>query len=125
MTDRSKLIARCTLCASEFSQDDLDGVNACPVCGHGGLPMPIDADVKVAVNWHELRILGMWAENWAVQHKEKHPEMQRVVGVICGRLHAQHPKRSGLTMTAEMGEVRRAFPDNEVENKLPRRPGGG
>jgi DNA-directed RNA polymerase subunit RPC12/RpoP len=72
MTDRSKLIARCTLCASEFSQDDLDGVNACPVCGHGGLPMPIDADVKVAVNWHELRILGMWAENWAVQHKEKH-----------------------------------------------------
>jgi hypothetical protein len=70
--------------------------------------MLVSDDVTINVNWHELRILAIWAENWAERFKEKDGGgMQRIVNIIAGRLHAQYPEKAALTLTGELGAVRR------------------
>lgn len=106
---------RCTMCGFGVTRgQSRDGLSACPRCGDTGTPMAIADDVEVKVNWHELRILCMWAEQHAASLKDREPTLQRVVNVIAGRLHAQHPERPGLTFTAEFDELRRAYPGAET-----------
>lgn len=109
--------ARCVHCSTEFSRDELASrtVGWCPVCKHKGVPCAIEDDVTVNVNWHELRILGMWAENHAARFKAAEPSMQRTVAIIAGRLHAQHPEKPPLTLSGEIADLRQALPDNKVE----------
>jgi len=102
----SDVTIRCVLCSAEFNDEVIAGVNACPECGTASLPMSVASDVQVTVNWHELRILGMWAENWAV-HIDK-ADCVQVVRAIAGRLQAQHPERSAITMSGELSELRQA-----------------
>lgn len=70
-------------------------------------------DVEIKINWHELRILGIWAENYAASLKEKNPELQRTVAVICGRIQAQHPEmKAPLTMSGELAQLREWAEEN-------------
>lgn len=111
---------RCTDCGLELTEAEAEGLQRCPRCKTQSVPMLVADDVTINVNWHELRILGMWAENYAASIKEQTAERnaregasygdpQRVVNVICGRIHAQHPDRSALTMTGELGELKRGL----------------
>lgn len=103
---------RCTACGFEVTKGASRDLRACPRCGDTSAPMAIADDVEIKVNWHELRVLGIWAEQWASRLDGNE---QRIVNVICGRIHAQHPEKAPLTMSSEIGQVRQEFGDVEVE----------
>lgn len=104
---------RCTICSKEFAEADLPpGVSGCPACGTQSLPCDVAGDVTVKLNWHELRILGIWAENYArsiAAQPEANADSKRapkVVLAITRRLRAQHPKRPPLTLEDEVAQLR-------------------
>jgi DNA-directed RNA polymerase subunit RPC12/RpoP len=115
---KSEPYLRCTNCALELAEDETEGLERCPRCGSQGVPMLVADDVTVEVNWHELRILCMWAENWAAQTKDAtaarneregstYPDPQRTVNIVAGRIHAQFPDKPPLTMTGELGDLKK------------------
>ena len=110
---------RCVRCRSEFSEADTAGHSACPKCGATGSPMAIKQDVTVNVNWHELRILTMWAERWAgaIEKKlgeQEEPDAKLVVTAIARALELQHPTLAPLTLLGELKQVQESYPEVEV-----------
>lgn len=100
---------RCVQCASEFSEHETENANACPACGDKGVPMSISEDVTVKINWHELRILSIWAENWARKIQKDDPRSAGsllTIMSIAGRLQNQHPDKAKLTLFSEVRELR-------------------
>jgi len=113
--DGDPMDMRCGVCGYAFTVRIGHREHPCPECGAPAKDsLRVMDDVQIEANWHELRILGIWAERWAGQHADKEPGMQRTVARICGRIHAQHPDRSGLTLSADLAELRQAFGDVEV-----------
>ena len=100
---------RCTICRSEFTDEQIEGANSCPTCQRQSVPERISEDVTVTINWHELRILGMWAENWAIKNDDA--SMVHTVRVITSLLQQQHPEKSSLTMSGELRDLRHAVED--------------
>lgn len=105
---------RCTLCAAVFTDEQIKGATSCPNCSYRGIPMAIADDVTVDINWHELRILIMWAERWAQRNEDTDPTMEAAVQSIASRIAAQHPDRRSLTFIGEVGELRETFGDVQV-----------
>ncbi len=104
-----KEVMWCTVCGGRFTEDEVKGWG-CPKCGNQGVPCGCDQDVKVEVNWHELRILTIWAEHWARQCKEKADDknsdaMPLVVQAIARRLQGQHPAFTQLTLSGEIAAL--------------------
>ena len=105
----------CTLCGHEIAS--FDGLRACPACGSTAVPCSWADQVDISVNWHELRILVMWAEMWArtggmeVGHR-------RLVGRIARTLRAQHPDRSPLTLAGEVGDLAKEYRVETTDPKL-------
>ena len=109
MSDKT---TRCTACAAEFTDADLEGHSACPTCGNPGVPCAISEDVTVRINWHELRILGIWASNYAggkAFDDERGRHSRRTRQAILARLEAQHPGKAALTMAGEMKSLANAL----------------
>lgn len=104
--------ARCVRC--DYETDDTDGLTACPYCGDDGIPMDPARDTTVRVNWHELRILVMWAMNFAGTTGKSNSEA--AVAAIARRLAHQKPDPSwpGLTMGDDIRELAEAFPSTKV-----------
>lgn len=92
---------RCTTCRAEFSLEDerMKG-RACPVCGAEGIPMLIKDDTTIRINVHELRVLTIWAMNWA-QSVDR--EAQRCVSGIINALRPQVDQP--LTLGEELADV--------------------
>ena len=99
---------RCIECRSEFTMEESSGKNACPKCGSTSLPMRISDDVDLKINWHELRIICIWASNFAT---EKFPDTpaERTLKTVVARLEAQHPEKSALTMDGDVAETARVL----------------
>jgi hypothetical protein len=122
-TDEEPASYRCTRCEYRPTKGEVaKGLRGCPRCGASGSPMADKDDVEIKVNWHELRVLGIWAENHAqVIRDEDSPQLsgvndpQRVVNIICGRLHAQFPDKPALTMSGELAELRQSEGVGDVE----------
>ena len=115
-----KLIARCTSCSNEFSKIDMEGKSACPSCGTKAMPMSISDDVNVKINWHELRILVIWSENWARQMDKDNEDTNDektllAIMTIAERLQKQYPDKTKLTLFSEIRELRK---DYEIESNL-------
>lgn len=110
MTERIE-IQWCTVCGARFTAEEVEGASACPKCGDTGTPCDTKNDVSVVVNWHELRVLGIWAENWA-QHCGKTEANNpsgpplHVVHAITRRLQRQFPDKTPLTLSGEIIQVR-------------------
>lgn len=96
----------CTLCG--FKVDNFEGLTSCPSCSHTGVPCGNENQVTVSVNIQELKVLCMWAENWAHQHKEETPYMPDVIYAIAHRLRQQLPKNIALTMSDEFEQLRKS-----------------
>lgn len=101
MSDKT---VRCTACAAEFTHEELENVSACPTCGTDGVPSLIADDVTVRINWHELRILGIWASNYA-GGKDIPEKLRRTLLAILDRLEAQHPGKTPLTLSRELRQL--------------------
>lgn len=101
----------CTMCGARFTHAEVDGAQACPKCGDAGLPCDPNLDSIVQVNWHELRILGIWAENWA-QHcqrtmpNEKGNARVEVIHAITRRIERQFEGRVPLTLSGEIMQIK-------------------
>ncbi len=94
---------RCTDCRAEFRDADIQGKSACPVCGCRTVPMSIAEDVSLRINWHELRILTIWAESWARHHATAHPEMGVTLRAVVEGLEGQRPE--GYAPLSLVGEI--------------------
>lgn len=113
---------RCTACAAEFSDEELerhtlnvDGPDGatCPKCKSPSVPMSIAQDVTIKINWHELRILTIWASNYA----EKLPAHSKAtLAAILRRLDAQKPndRFAALTLAGEIRALQEAGFDAEL-----------
>lgn len=113
-------IMRCTTCRAEFTRAETADVSCCPTCGATGLPMAIGDDVEISINWHELRILGIWASNWAVAHCDE--GSRKALASVLHSIAVQHPERAThqpLTLAGEIGNLRRAIDGGEVPGVTP------
>jgi hypothetical protein len=102
----------CTHCGVDI--ESWEGLTCCPTCGTTGVPCAYADQHDVSVNLHELRVLCLWAENWAL-HCTRRPNldeaskaihMDEVVYAIAGRLLKQLPAGSALTMAGEFKELK-------------------
>jgi hypothetical protein len=114
MPDSKKI--RCTKCRVELDYDDIpENVNCCPKCGTKGLPCRVEDDVTIRINIHELRILGIWSENYAVSCDNKHLDdpfyesLKETVNIICREIEKQlieQGKPTPLTLSGEMKDLK-------------------
>jgi predicted nucleic acid-binding Zn-ribbon protein len=100
---------RCTICSTEFTDEEILEAIKCPSCGTSSLPCAISEDVLLKINWHELRILTIWAENYAriADAKDKLDEtLLSTVMIISKRLEKQYPDKTKLTLFSEVREIK-------------------
>jgi len=103
----------CTRCG--FKIETFKGLGACPRCGTKGIPCLSENQVNVSINVHELRVLCIWAENWALAHADVDED---VVYAIALRLRRQlGEKDTSLTLADELRALRDAGYD--VDTNLP------
>jgi len=115
--DTYKIVARCVQCNAEFTEAQTAGHAGCPSCGNEGLPSSPEQDVTVKINWHELRILCIWAENYAnsiAGLMDVKGDPVETVWAIASRLQEQYPSFVPLTLSGEIGQLREKFKDMQV-----------
>src|SRR3972149_6815884 len=111
----NKKYARCLICNQEFTKEEIKECISCPKCGNKGLPSNLKEDVIVKINWHELHILCVWAENWARQIKDiSDTQPQLTISCIAKRIQKQYPNKTPLTLAGEIEEVKKEFPTIET-----------
>lgn len=93
----------CVACGARFTAEEVVGATCCPKCGSTGLPCAAQQDLVVEINWHELRILGIWASNYARAQSE---DCQRSLRGILSRLERQAPALPPLTIAGELRLLR-------------------
>lgn len=124
----SDSISRCVLCRSVFTKKQIENSNCCPKCGATGFPMSIKEDVEIHINWHELRILSLWAENWArlcdkdkiekaEKEKYRYDPMINTIYAIIKPLQEQCPSFAPLTLSGEIRQIEEEFGD--VQSNVP------
>jgi hypothetical protein len=104
MTER-EIWAWCVECGARHTKEECLGAMSCPTCGSEGIPCSPTNDVEIKINWHELRILTIWAENFAAAHSESDPRMTKTVKAIAKRIQEQFPSRISLTLSGELAEL--------------------
>ena len=114
MSDKT---TRCTECRHEFSEVELVDAISCPHCGSQGVPMSISEDITLKINWHELRILCIWASNFASTFTGESARSQKALASIIAAIRAQHPEMGPLTMTEEIQELADHFNSKVTESK--------
>lgn len=100
----------CTEC--RFKIPSFDGLDKCPNCGTKGIPCKDTEQVTISINWHELHILFVWAENWGRKINK--------AGLIYGISHdieKQFPEKHQLTMMGEVNQLKKDFPDMTITDE--------
>lgn len=106
--------ARCIHCRSEFTKAEIENISACPTCGTRTPPCSVSDDVDLKINWHELRILTMWAERWAQRIGQEYPDTLQTLKAITRSLEKQYPLNNKLTLTGELKELKQEYPEIEL-----------
>lgn len=117
---------RCTICGNEFTDKEIEFVGSCPSCSTKSLPCAISDDVNIKINWHELHILVVWAENWARKIDNDHSangiadlfNHLYTVMVIAQRLQRQCPNKNALTLFGEIKDIRNYLEKNHPTSEL-------
>jgi hypothetical protein len=95
---------RCVACDAEFSDEEIATAGCCPSCKTTSLPMAISQDTTIEINWHSLRILTIWASNWAAEKCDK--SAQKAVANIIKKLQPQRKDDwPALTLIGEIQEI--------------------
>lgn len=100
----------CLHCGAESESGPEQPQAACPACGDTEhIPADLDDTVNLTITRHELRVLTMWADNWARMHGEScHPAMR----TILDRIGTQTD--TPLTMGQEIADLRAHFGNDNV-----------
>lgn len=122
MTKRTE-VQWCTRCGARFTKDEIVQASCCPKCKSVGILCDVSDDVSVYINWHELRILGIWASNYAatfdpskVQNAE---DSKRKLRGILYRLERQFPSKAPLTLGGEIRQLRQVEGINAESINIP------
>lgn len=106
-------VYRCVLCSFEISKRkaEKDKIKECPNCNTRNPPLDSELDIRLKINWHELRLLCMWAERYAVNlnKAERTTEYSAMVYWIAERLMVQFPElhnQSPLTLADEISKIK-------------------
>lgn len=102
----------CMDCGSEIDPEGRKLI-CCPECGSQSIPADLDDSVTITITNHELRILTMWASNWARARSTAELDLTKPISVILGRLGTQ--TTAALSLSQEIADVRAAFPESEVK----------
>lgn len=107
--------ARCTNCYAEFSEQELATITGgCPKCGTESLPMDPAQDIMLPINWHELRVLTMWASRWCDSNKMNDHTIE-MFNSLLKRLRKHRPAGgAGLTLVEEFKELQQEHPNAEL-----------
>jgi hypothetical protein len=108
----------CTLC--NFQVESFEGLKCCPNCGSKGVPCDYKNQINISINIHELKILALWAENYASCDKKGSSDgtMKDTVYAITNRIRKQVPNQDlCLTWADELRGLEKAFPG--VKTNLP------
>lgn len=105
------IVARCVQCDSEFTEEQLLDQLACPACGTKSIPCDPSKDVQIKINTHELRILTIWADNWAQRAVDA--QGKKTLHCILERLAKQLPS-TPLTMGMEIADLQDAGFDAQL-----------
>ncbi|MFF3884015.1 hypothetical protein [Streptomyces sp. NPDC001914] len=93
---------------------DAEPLHACPNCGSTAVPADLDDTATVTLTNHELRILCIWASNYAEAIKNS-PGSEDSPKVIYGILdHLSTQTDAALSMRQEMADLRGALPGSTV-----------
>ena len=87
--ENSKSGGFCIECG--YIVNSFDGLSSCPMCNSTSIPCSWKDQVNISINWHELRIIIMWAENW--WNKTKKEEQMNPVFGVAERIRKQYPER--------------------------------
>ena len=91
-------------------------VTACPSCGNTKVPADADDTATVTLTTHELRILPIWAANWAEAIKG-HPGCEDSPRIVQGITdHLAVYTSAALSMRQEIADLREMFGDVTVYN---------
>lgn len=112
-----KIHTWCAACGARFTANETEDATCCPKCKNPGVPCDPDSDYKIEINWHELRILGIWATHYANEHCD-HYSRQTLRGIIT-RLERQKPDEPPLTLAGEIRELRKNVNVGKVETNIP------
>lgn len=110
--NNNQRIIRCTICRTETLENDIPAdAAACPKCGTESLPEFVDHDVDVRINWHELRVLCMWAKNWEVANNfTKDHTLPSIIDIITSQLEKYRPVDGApLSLLGELTQVAEQF----------------
>ena len=102
---------RCKACAARFEATHPAPTATCPACGTKSLPCDPTKDVQIKINTHELRILTIWADNWAQQSVDA--QGKKTLHCILERLAKQLPS-TPLTMGMEVAGLQDAGYDAQL-----------
>jgi len=94
---------RCIVCRTLFTMDELKDSKGCPICGYEGITMLTKTDLTVDVNWLELKIICMWAEQFGLQGADQH-SINAFYGIVKS-LQDQIPKFDNLTLYTKANVV--------------------
>lgn len=99
----------CLVCGHEAHLQAGQEVEACPTCGDRlGTPADLDKTLTIRITEHELRVLTMWADNYA-----RSINYQFVTRNILDRLATQ--TSISLSWSQEIADLRAALPEAEVK----------
>jgi len=90
-----------------FHVDSFEGLTACPNCGSKGSPCGDEQQVNISINMQELRVLVIWAENWAHTFNGA-----GTVYAIAERIKKQLPakaKDTPLSLGGEVAQLKRIY----------------
>jgi len=107
---------RCLRCGSEFTDKEIEFTTGCAFCGSKSIPCAISDDVLLKINWHELHILVVWAENYARMTDEKETleeTLLSTVMIIAQRLQQQFPDKGKLTLFSEIRDLRKFLEESK------------
>lgn len=106
----------CLSCGTKIESFEKLSSNCCPFCGSKSIPCADNNQVTISVNWHELHILVVWAENYARGLKDN-PNALHDIWSIAHRLENQQPSKNKLTLTGEISDLKRIYP--KLKTNLP------
>ncbi len=94
--------AWCVSCGGRYTAEEIANQTSCPGCGSVGVPCDPKNDIRPWINWHELRIMAIWATNWAQANDMDAATIQ----AISIRLQGQYPKMTPLSIFGEVAQLK-------------------
>jgi len=84
-----------------FKIDSFDNLEECPNCNSKTIPCSDKDQVNINVNWHELKMLTIWAEQWG---NEKCNGAGTIYS-IAQRIQEQYPNMPLLSLAESIQDL--------------------